>query len=188
MLVLEDIGRICTRCGVQYPPDLVAAAFRMHRAGLDISRPTRKWICRPCEQTQRDERKRQNRWPTKIRDVIRRHAQRLDVTRDYLVTVCGWAPDRLMHDGEFQYGNGCNYCGHPYREMGHGLKDITLDIVDRSKPPYYRTNTRWCCQTCNSKKGDRGPEFFEADRQVYERWQRQKKLPAQERGLLFDPD
>jgi hypothetical protein len=160
----------------------------MHRAGLDISRPTRKWICRPCEQTQRDERKRQNRWPTKIRDVIRRHAQRLDVTRDYLVTVCGWAPDRLMHDGEFQYGNGCNYCGHPYREMGHGLKDITLDIVDRSKPPYYRTNTRWCCQTCNSKKGDRGPEFFEADRQVYERWQRQKKLPAQERGLLFDPD
>jgi len=42
------------------------------------------------------------------------------------------------------------------------------------------------CQTCNRKKGDKGPAWFEADRQVYERWHRWKKLPAQERGLLFD--
>lgn len=133
-------------------------------------------------------RKRISRWPAKARDVIRRHALRLGVTKEYLITVCGWDAERLAHDAEFQYGNGCNYCGHAYRDMGHGLADITLDIVDRSQPPHYRTNTRWCCQTCNRKKGDKGPAWFEADRQIYELWKRWRRLPAQDRGLLFDPD
>jgi hypothetical protein len=35
--------------------------------------------------------------------------------------------------------------------MGHGLRDITLDVYNPDEEPYY-TNTRWCCATCNSKK------------------------------------
>lgn len=172
-------ARRCKRCGTFYPPHLVESAFRIgggHGRALDASSaPRRNRICRPCEQTARDQSKIGNRWTVKSRDVIRRHAVRLDVPKDDLVSVYGWDQARLAHDAEHQYGNGCNYCGHAYHDMGHGLADITLDIVDRSKPPYYRTNTKWCCQTCNRKKGAQTPEEFEIDRQVYECWSEQQR-------------
>jgi hypothetical protein len=102
-----------------------------------------------------------------------------------LIGVYGWDPARLAHDAEHQYGNGCNYCGHRYADMGHGLSDITLDVMDRAKPPYYRTNTKWCCQTCNRQKGDKTPEWFETNRQVYEAWSANQLLSPEARGLLF---
>ena len=126
-----------------------------------------------------------DRWQVKARDCIRRHALRLQVDKSLLVGAYGWDPARLAHDAEFQYNNGCSYCGHQYREMGHGMADITLDIVDGTRPAYYRTNTKWCCQTCNRKKGDRGPEFFEMDRQVYEIWNLAQAMTAEQRGMLF---
>lgn len=180
-------GRQCTRCGTHYAPHLVALAFRvgprvsMHQ---DTGRRTR-YVCRPCEQTARDERKIRNRWAVKARDVIRRHAIRLEVSKQDLIDRYGWDPERLAHDAEFQYGNGCNYCGHQYREMGHGLADISLDIMDRAAAPYYRSNTKWCCQTCNRQKGDKSPEWFEINRQVYEAWQRTKTMAPEDLGLLF---
>lgn len=137
-------------------------------------------ICRPCEQMARDQKKRVNRWATKARDVIRRHSIRLgdkwaDIkTPNDLVCVYGWDPERLAHDAEFQYNNGCSYCGHAYGEMGHGLADITLDVQDPDSRPYYRTNTKWCCQTCNRKKGILSPDAFELDRQIYELWSEQQ--------------
>lgn len=183
-------GRRCNRCGTMYPARLVEGAFRFR--GLDASRPRStgrgRSICRPCEQTARDTKKIVNRWATKARDVIRRHADRFGIDKTDLVQCYGWEPERLAHDAEYQYGNGCNYCGGKYRDMGHGLSDITLDVVDRDKPPYYRTNTRWCCQTCNRKKGTMEPEEFELDRQMWETWRRQQEALArdpQEAGLLF---
>jgi hypothetical protein len=178
--------RTCARCGTSYPSALSEAAFRSAASLRDASsRKYRATICRPCEQTRRDKLKLLNRWAVKARDTIRRHAIRLQVPKPDLVNVYGWDPKRLAHDAEFQYSNGCNYCGGLYADMGHGLTDITLDLVDARRPPYYRTNTKWCCQTCNRKKGDRGPEFFEADRQVYELWNVAQRLPPEERGMLF---
>jgi hypothetical protein len=105
---------------------LIDVAFR--RKGLDASSP-RRWVCRPCEQTARDQRKIANRWSVKARDVIRRHALRLGFTKEELIYFYGWEPARLAHDAEFQYANGCNYCGGQYAAMGHGLSDISLDII-----------------------------------------------------------
>ena len=182
-------GRQCRRCATWYPPHLVTSAFRAQRRTLDASGVLRaRWrltVCRPCEQTARDERKIRDRWTVKARDVIRRHAIRLEVSKEDLIERYGWDAPRLAHEAEFQYGNGCSYCGHPYRDMGHGLADITLDIVDRTKPPYYTTNTRWCCQTCNRKKGPMQPEEFELDRQVYQAWLRAKNMTPEELGCLF---
>lgn len=184
-------GRRCNRCGTYYPSHLVEGAFRRSgftRDASNVRRQYRNTICRPCEQTKRDQRKLGNRWAVKARDVIRRHATRFGIDKNDLVTRYGWEAERLAHDAEFQYGNGCNYCGHQYREMGHGLGDITLDVVDRDKPPYYRTNTKWCCQTCNRKKGVMEPEAFEVDRQVYEAWRQHNERLArnpQEGGFLF---
>jgi len=181
--------RQCRKCGATYAPRLVESAFR-----LDASRRKNwqglKWTCRPCEQTARDGKKQGNRWLKKAGDVVRRHAESITrerakrgltpVTKEDLIQFYGWVPEQLAHDAEHQYGNGCSYCHHSYLEMGHGLADITLDIQDRDREPYYRTNTKWCCQTCNRKKGVMTPDAFEIDRQVYEVWSRQ-----QQRG--FDP-
>ena len=142
-------------------------------------------VCRPCHQTRRDKLKLVNRWAAKARDTIRRHAIRLGVPKEELITRYGWDPHRLAHDAEFQYNNGCNYCGGQYQDMGHGLSDISLDIVDPSAAPYYRTNSKWCCQTCNRKKSNRGPDWFEGDRQVWELHTLAQRLTAAERGMLF---
>jgi hypothetical protein len=73
---------------------------------------------------------------------------------------------------EFQYGNGCSYCHGAYAKMGHGLQDITLDIVDRSKEPYYGTNVKLCCGTCNKAKGDLPPWKWELKLSLWRRWLR----------------
>lgn len=171
-------ARRCTRCETWYEPHLVEYAFRIR--GHDASRPRSaglaRHICRPCEQTSRDVKKRDDRWAVKARDTISRHAKRLGVDKQDLIGRYGWEPKRLAHDAEFQYGNGCSYCGHQYAEMSHGYADITLDVVDRDKPPYYRTNTKWCCQTCNRKKGTLTPDEFEADRQMWQAWEHTREL------------
>lgn len=186
-----ESGRSCVRCGTHYPAHLVHRAFRVRRV-LDAYSTQRgqlrTQVCRPCEQVAKDGCKGRNRWAAKARDTIRRHGLRLGIPRDELMGRYGWDPERLAHDAEFQYSNGCGYCGHPYGGMGHGYADITLDVVDRSKPPYYRTNTKWCCQTCNREKGKLPPEEFELNREMWALRERQQACSAQERGMLFDLD
>lgn len=97
----------------------------------------------------------------------------------------GWDPARIAHDAKHRYGNGCDYCGQAYAGMGHGLSDITLDVMYRDQPPYYRTNTKWCCQTCNRRKGARTPEQFELERQMWELWNAEPVGHPMDRGLLF---
>ena len=170
-----EAERRCSRCYTLYPPHLIGRAFRLDRVRHDASCRT-KVVCRPCELTARDRKKRVNRWMVKARDVIRRHAVRLserwpDIrTPDDLIRIYGWDAERLAHDAEFQYQNGCSYCGEPYQDMGHGLADITLDVQNPESRPHYRMNTKWCCQTCNRKKGALNPDAFESDRQIYELW------------------
>jgi hypothetical protein len=168
-----------------YYPHLAEWAFRKPRATERLSSRTRYRVCRACESTARDLRKHRNRWAIKARDVIRRHATRLEIDKDFLIAVYGWEPQRLAHDAEHQYANGCNYCGELYAEMGHGFADITLDIQDRDRPPYYCTNTKWCCQDCNRKKGAMTPEAFEASRQMWKLWNQAKDNPQGEQGTLF---
>lgn len=181
----QDSGRRCTRCGTFYEAYLVARAFRRGtQSEVRMHANFTRAICRPCEQTARDDIKQDDRWKAKARDTIRRHAERLNIPKDDLIRRYGWDPARLAHEAEHAYGNGCSYCGHPYRDMGHGLSDITLDVQDNTQP-YYRTQTKWCCQTCNRKKGTLRPADFEADRQIFEEWERQQEESAEARGMLF---
>lgn len=81
----------------------------------------------------------------------------------------------------FYYGNGCGYCHKLYGGMGHGSADITIDIVwpfradDPSDPkrlPYYGTNTKLCCATCNKGKGDDDPPVWERKLALWREWER----------------
>jgi hypothetical protein len=67
----------------------------------------------------------------KAHSVIRRHAERLKISREDPVTIYGWDPQILAQDAEHQYAGRCNYCHEPYIE----LADITLDIQDRRRKP-----------------------------------------------------
>jgi hypothetical protein len=144
----------------------------------------RQRSCRPCKDLAREQRRRRRCLTVKARDVLRRHAPRLGIEKNDLITVYGWDPQTIAHDAEHQYTGRCNYCNKRYAEMGRGLGDITLDIQDRNRGPYYRTNTKWCCQGCNRKKGVLSPEEFKADLQIWDLWERSKDDPP-EQGMLF---
>src|SRR5262249_49372565 len=133
------------------------------------------YTCIGCEQTARDKKKRANRERSKVGDAIRRHADRfikigLAKTRAEFAEKYGWEIDRMLHEMEHTYKNGCGYCAESFGEMGHGLSDITLDICDPRQPPYYGTNTRWICQTCNREKGRTPPELWGAKLIAWKQW------------------
>lgn len=147
-------------------------------------------LCKGCEQTESDDRKRRNRWRAKARSATTSHARRLsgrwDITSAAdLVARYGWGADRMAHEAEHAYANGCGYCAASYADMGHGLADITLDIVDPDAPPYYPGNVRWCCATCNRKKHQRPPHLWAAELAVWQRWQRRQAETAR---TGWDPD
>jgi hypothetical protein len=73
----------------------------------------------------------------------------------------GWEVERMIYDITHGHENTCPYCWEKYERMGHGLTDITLDIIDRDREPYYRTNTKWCCATCNREKASLPPWLWE---------------------------
>src|SRR5262245_7629578 len=164
--------KICIKCGGLFDD----VFFRKNR---HTRMSTRKWhrlVCIGCEQTTRDEKKIQDRWPAKIRDTIRRHASSLKISPESLRDGYGWDFERLKHDAQHAYQNGCAYCGVLYRQMKSGsLSNITLDIINPEAPPYYLTNTRWCCMTCNYKKGRTDPTTWSARQACWDKWKRLTK-------------
>jgi hypothetical protein len=112
----------CIRCRTVYPPHLVEWAFRVNQSG-------RKRLCCMCERESRQNQR--NPYVVKAHSVIRRHAERLKIGREDLVTIYGWDPQILAQDAEHQYAGRCNYSHEPYIE----LADITLDIQDRRRKP-----------------------------------------------------
>jgi hypothetical protein len=84
----------------------------------------------------------------------------------------GWKVDQMAHDIEHAHKNGCPYCHRSFSEMGGGLSDVSLDIWDPQKQPFYALNTRWVCRTCNKEKQRTPPELFGEVRMSWERWER----------------
>lgn len=173
----------CERCGGEYD----VRFFRRNHATYSYVASGSQSLCMGCEQLSRDGRKKptDGRWAAKIRDTIRRHAVRLNLTVRQLQQEFGWTIDRMVHEAQHAYANGCQYCGERFADMGHGLHDLTLDIVNREDPPYYITNTRWVCQTCNRQKSKTAAKDWSAKRAAWEIWRRLPKVPRQ---LKLFPD
>jgi hypothetical protein len=140
-------------------------------AGFSRSGCTYFGICFLCQQTARDIKKRVNRWHVKIRDTTKRHARSLGIPVHELIHCYGWHPDRMEHDARLAYENDCLYCRKSFLYMGHGPNDITLDIHDPTTPPYYSTNVRWICHTCNQQKSRTPPALWARRRIYYDKWQ-----------------
>jgi len=132
-----------------------------------------------CERTAHDQKKQRDRMLQKIRDVIRRHAQKLGVARERLVHHYGWTVEKLRHDALDHYENkGCGYCEKAFHK-GDTMNDLTLDIVDPNRPPFYSFNVKWICNACNRMKLRASPVIFHIRLAMWKRWHAaQAKLKA----------
>jgi hypothetical protein len=59
--------------------------------------------------------------------------------------------------------------------MGHGLADITIDIVNPREPPFYDTHVKHCCGTCNKEKSQTPPELWARKLICWDQWTEWKR-------------
>lgn len=144
--------RTCKRCGFTAPVEWFTKTS--YRSSGFVSK-TRKPVCPMCLQEERDKRKWQNRAIVKARWMLYSHAKKYGMKPAQFAKKFGWSIIQMAHDINHNLENWCPYCTRAYKDMGHGLRDLTLDIINPEEPPYY-TNVRYCCATCNTMKGHRG--------------------------------
>lgn len=149
--------KLCNRCGQMRDAE---AFFRSGRGGRHVHLPTKRSVCIGCEVTARTERKQHSRWIAKARSTRQHHAIRFRITAKDLEVKYGWDTSQMAHDAEHTFKNGCHYCLAPFSSMANGLADLSLDINDRDREPFYVGNTRWACLTCNRQKSTMSPEIW----------------------------
>jgi hypothetical protein len=146
----------------------------------------RRAICKGCDQLLRDRNKHQNPFLSKAYSAIRDHAHRLSHTVEEMRNKFGWNPCDIAHQMEHAYGNGCLVCHRLYASMGHGLGDLTIDIVDPSREPYWCSgNVRLICNTCNQEKRDMDPIDYAIYRAEWERFETEP-IPNDPQIDMFD--
>lgn len=180
--------RRCKRCHTPYEGLEVEAFFRRTSS---THRSMRMAVCIGCELTARTRRKQENRPLEKARRTLHHHADKYVLagsatSRDDFARRYGWKLEQMAHDIEHAMGNGCPYCWQAFAEMEHGLADCTLDIVNPGQLPYYRTNIRWCCKTCNTEKARTPPDLWGAKLQAWERWRQWTANPYPPDSLFGD--
>jgi hypothetical protein len=151
----------CSRCG--YDAD-ISAFYRVNQKASILA--LRKTVCIGCELSARNDPTPEARALRKARNSIQHHAEKFSMRAPDFAKQFGWDPERMAHDFLHANENTCVYCWFPYADMGHGLDDLTIDILDRNKEPRYRTNVRICCRTCNMEKATLPTEIW--DRRLIE--------------------
>ena len=154
-------------------------------AGIPVQwNPGGRTACAGCEQTEADRRKIERRPIVKAQNAISWHARRAEMPRQEFARRYGWDVERMAYDIEHGHANTCCYCWQPYRSMDGGLSVVTLDIVDPEAEPYYRTNTRWCCHTCNTQKQRMAPALWDRRCGAWAQW-RANQTRQRDQGTLF---
>ena len=151
----------CGKCGIEADEE---AAFRRDasksRRSASAHAEQFRAVCVGCELTERNDPTPEERARRKARNSLVGHAEKYEMQPAEFAKRYGWDIERMSYDILHVHANTCTYCWEKYEHMGHGLSDVTLDIVDRQREPYYRTNVKWCCQTCNREKASMTPELW----------------------------
>ena len=149
----------CIQCGGEWDLEI---AFRRDasklRRSAGILAEQYRARCIGCELTDRNDPTPDERARRKAKNTITHHAEKYEMKPIDFAKRYGWNVERMVYDVLHGLENTCCYCWDRYERMGHGLDDITLDVVDRDREPYYSTNVKWCCRTCNSEKATMTPE------------------------------
>lgn len=160
--------RKCQQCRGIFDEE---AFFRTSQRNYAEHAQRKSTTCIGCENTELDRRKINNRWKTKVATCRRRHAKDFGVSTETLETQFRWDSERMAYDAEHTYANTCPYCWRAFADMGHGLRDLTLDVVDPTIGPHYGINTRWCCNTCNSEKQRTPPDLWGRKLAAWRQWE-----------------
>lgn len=176
--------RYCSRCRTKYP----IICFRRNLLSA-VGKSKRHPLCKRCEITLRTNEKIKNRWLIKASGTIHRHAAKYKLPIKDFQRTYGWDKKQIAHDFEHASHNGCPYCLKLFSSMANGLSDLTLDIIDPSKGPYYRTNTKIVCNTCNQAKGAMDPTEFAIYQSTQQLWDEcQRENIRNPWGPLFTDD
>jgi hypothetical protein len=167
MVARNSNGKKCRRCGLWQPHSEYAIKER-RSSGSDVT-PTvyRSTICNVCEVAARLESKAADPYRHAFRQRRRQHAKRWGYTVEDLVRM-GWDEDRRSIEMQAAYEHGyCPLCievdasGKPqvhfFRDMTHGLSDLTIDRMRCEEPPIWPGNIQWVDKTCNSRKHRKDP-------------------------------
>lgn len=170
-MFMEELGfdpeklKRCSKCDQLRP-------LAFFRPDLRRIHTTHRAVCRACEAKKRDGEKRKNRFRVKAQSTIRHHARRFaekwgisaTEARERLVNIYGWDTDLIESQMRMHWKNGCEWCDQSFQNIEHnpdGLGGLTLDIKDPSSEPYFKSNTRFACKTCNRGKQRTHPVVFE---------------------------
>jgi hypothetical protein len=152
----------CNKCGGEW--DAEAFFRKRNLPHMKLSAPSfidYHPTCIGCELSERNDPTPEERARRKADNSIRLHAEKYKMKPSEFATRFGWDIERMVYEILHGHENTCPYCYERYDVMGHGLTDITLDIVNPEREPYYRTNVKWCCATCNREKATMPPELWD---------------------------
>ena len=166
--------RTCKKCGGTYSETF----FQSHCNHTRIV-TFKNNVCIGCQQTARDEKKYVNRPLVKARNTYFSHARKYierGIIQDAndLRRLYGWDIPQMAHDIDHSFKNGCPYCRKKFADMEGGLHSVSLDIINPVSPPYYETNVRWVCLTCNKEKQRTPPDIWGARLQDWKHWRERK--------------
>jgi hypothetical protein len=176
----------CGRCQTLYDDAEERVFFRLDRGFVSCTKRRRQAVCIGCQITRRTERARARRALTKATDTLHRHATDLLVVPAEFARRYGWDVKRMAHDIEDVFASRCPYCDDAFADMEHGLADVSLDIVNPSLEPYYTTNTRWVCVSCNREKQGLSPEDWAIKLRAWAKWRANRCRPFNADSLFAD--
>jgi hypothetical protein len=117
-----------------------------------------------------DDRLRRKATATRRRHGAKLKALGLLSDEDDLEQLYGWSTERMVQDIKRVRETGCPYCLQPVDTTEHGMRLITLDLINEDKPPHYLTNVVWCCARCNSEKQQISTETWGARQSMWNLW------------------
>lgn len=138
-------------------------------------------VCKMCESKKRHS---QDIWKRKAQRTIAYHRLRAleqyqiaperfpswDGRYETFATTYEWFIEKIAREMEAAFGGVCKICGEPYKSMGHGRGDMTVDIMNHTLEPFYADNTRIVCLTCNSGKGAKTLDEERQRKKAYKIW------------------
>ncbi len=195
---MSDSTRRCKRCGGNWDIDFfrVSQAKQEKKSGdADPSKRLQRLngVCIGCENTDNDRRKEEKRSWTKAVSCCRNHRvsynkkNGTNLTTPEFKAKFDWDPSRMAEEIDRLWEGACPSCDELFQAKPKlGFGNITLDQIRPDDPPHYRTNVRWICQTCNTRKARVEPSRFSAQQVIWPKYMEHRRYLEEHDG--YGPD